>query len=393
MDERDVLTTQVQLLLQQLNWAEQMLQGLPLTAALRKAVATSFANRFNDERGELEQLQAALSKSPNVATYWNTLTRRNAKCRALFNECLSFIGGVLIREYKLKDGAALDGGICRIADALLGELMNQTPQLYPAFTLLAESNFFTETTGIVRLRFPEYSIWNLPVAVHELGHYAMRRIDDGTGSFPFDKFPADKLQKLATEQQRSAHLKEYLADLFAVYTLGPAYLCACLVWRFNPQDETARADGAQHPSHAKRLHFMLRTLELMNPASDYVYSGPIKMLRALWQSSWQSADQSIELEPQTLGALQVMHKEVYQLLDENLSSARYARWPQGEKLAKLLATDQPAAQLLNADSKLTDVVNAVWLWRVRQQGTDAEQLRQVGERALDLCWRLAQQQH
>src|SRR5205085_5792560 len=212
---------------------------------------------------------------------------------------------------------------------------------------------------------------------------------DGMGGRPFQA----KHQQLAAEPQQAAHLKEYLADLFAVYTLGPAYLCACLVWRFNPKDGTARADGAQHPSHAKRLHFMLRTLELMNPVSEYVYTGPIKMLRALWQSSWQSAEQTIELEPRVVGALQVMHKEVYQILDEHLSSARYARWPQGEKLAKVIATDQPPAQLLTDESRLADVVNAAWLWRVRQQGTDGEQLRQVGERALDLCRLLAQQKH
>ena len=390
MDERDVLTTQVQLLLQQLKWAEQMLQGLPLKEPLRKAVASSFASRFTHARGKLEQMQVALNKSPNVATYWGTLQRRDAECRALFNECLSFIGGVLIREHKLKDGSFLDGGICQIADALLHELMDKAPELYPGFTLLAESNFFTETTGIVRLRFPEYSVWNLPVAVHELGHFAMPDLKDGMGGRPFQA----KHQQLAAEPQQAAHLKEYLADLFAVYTLGPAYLCACLVWRFNPKDGTAREDGTEHPSHAKRLHFMLRTLELMNPVSDYDYTGLVKILRELWQRSWQTAELATELEPKTLGALQVMHKEVYQILDEQLSSARYARWPQARKLAAEIASGaKSAAQLLTDESRLADVVNAAWLWRVRQQGTDGEQLRQVGERALDLCRLLAQQKH
>ena len=46
MDERDVLATQVQLLLQQLNWAEQMLQALRLKENLRKPVQTSFASFF-----------------------------------------------------------------------------------------------------------------------------------------------------------------------------------------------------------------------------------------------------------------------------------------------------------------------------------------------------------
>ncbi|PYS90219.1 MAG: hypothetical protein DMF64_15660 [Acidobacteria bacterium] len=390
MDDRDVLMTQVQLLLQQLNWAEQMLQSLPLAEQFRKTVATSFANRFRHTRGELERMQTTLQISPSVASYWGALQRRNAECRALFDECLSFIGGVLVREHKLADGSSLDGGVCRIADALLHELMNETPELYPGFTLLAESNFFTETTGIVRLRFPEYSVWNLPVAVHELGHYAMPDLKDGMGGRPFQV----KLQQLAAEPQRAAHLQEYLADLFAVYTLGPAYICACLLWRFNPKDETAlNADGEQHPSHAKRLHFMMQTLELMSAANDYEYAGLLKILRELWQHSWQSADLAIELEPKALAALKVMQKEVYNILDEHLWSARFARWPQAKKLAEEIGTEQPAAQLLNDESRLADVVNAAWLWRVRQQGTDREQLRQVGARALDLCRLLAQQKH
>ena len=139
---------------------------------------------------------------------------------------------------------------------------------------------------------------------------------------------------------------------------------------------------------------MLRTLELMNPVSDYDYTGLVKILRELWQRSWQTAELAIELEPKTLGALQVMHKEVYQILDEQLSSARYARWPQARKLAAEIASGaKSAAQLLTDESRLADVVNAAWLWRVRQQGTDGEQLRQVGERALDLCRLLAQQKH
>jgi hypothetical protein len=377
--ERAVLMTQAQVLLQELEWAERTLEALSAVPTLQAAVKNSLGVRFNRLRKDLETMQGMLPQSSSLNTYWSSLQRHSAECRALLVECLSFMGGLLLRSNQL------DGEICAIADALLHELMARTPQLYPGSTVLAEGDFFTETTGIIRLRFPMYSVWNLPVAAHELGHYAVRRINDDAGDFPFQK----KFREVEDDATQTAHLHELLADLFAVYILGPAYPCACILWRFSPKDETAQADGERHPSHAKRIHFMLQTLGAMNKAGMHPYTGLIKTLTELWQRSWQSAKQSVELDAPEAARLNILQSKLYDLFEKNFSTARFARWAQANTLSRQMATNETAEQLLGKGITLTDVVNAAWLWRMRQEDADSRQLRQVSDKALTMCRLLA----
>ena len=118
----------------------------------------------------------------------------------LFEESLALVEGALVR------GAKLDNGLCQIADALLDELRTKADVAWGRFTILAEGEFFGEMAQIIRLRFPEVSIWNLPIAAHEFGHFVGPELKQpgpfGTFRYPFQ----EELRKSRPRRVRSPGL-------------------------------------------------------------------------------------------------------------------------------------------------------------------------------------------
>lgn len=375
MDARSVLNMHISALLQELKRVESTLKDMKVERKLREAVLSNFSAIFARHRSELLTMQRDIKKAAVLNFYWGSLQSRRESCKALFNECLSFMGGALIRH------AELDHDICQIADVMIEQLMAFATIKYPRFTLLANDNYYTETTTIIRLNFPEHSVWNLPMAAHELGHYAARRISDEAGNFLFEKRLL-KLEEEKKERERD-HLHEHIADLFAVYTLGPAYASAALFHRFSPLDDTATTDGDKHPSHLARLRFILKTLEMMNETSDRMYTKLLDDIKALWLEIWSGAGVKVSPEPdQQLSDLQLA---LYKKLDDELSPAKYLGWPRAEQLESMLLSKKPAEQLLEGDETIADVINAAWLWRVRQDEDGFSRLADVSEKALEMC--------
>jgi hypothetical protein len=258
---------------------------------IKEAAEIGFAVLFKQRRDELSELQHMISGQGASAHSWVKLGKQSRLCREVFGECLGFLGSGLIRSNTLaKDD------ICEIADALLYELNNNLhwSVKWQGVTLLAEGNFFTETTGLIRLPFPDDGIWNLPISVHEFGHFIGPRIRDGWGNSPFDSFlrskEEDNLQKEGDDQlseeeleQQSSHLKELFSDLFAVYSLGPAFACSCILLSFNPANAKTSEDSQTHPGYAKRVHFMLEVLKRMGQEGRNEAYGKIRdHLSELW---------------------------------------------------------------------------------------------------------------
>ena len=248
MNERGILLAQIQALLQQLESVEETLGAKQIGEGLRKAAEYRFANLINEVRNDLQSAKENVAEVPDnydLSGYWQQLTTQKEKCTGLFKESLNFLGGALLRNIHRIDR------LCQIADALLFQLSKQVGVEWNRSTILAEGSFFTEATGVIRLPFPDYSIWNLPVAVHELGHYVGPRIVNSDGAFPYQikrqQIQASYTDAAEAEREKSFWQEEF-SDLFAVYAIGPAYACACLVTMFSPTDDTACEDGKEHPN-------------------------------------------------------------------------------------------------------------------------------------------------
>lgn len=370
MDERSLLLAQVSALLQQLFWAESSLKTDKIEPRISQAASIGFEVLFDRRRTELTNLQKSIPRNPPYAGSWEQLRRYRRSCGELFQECLGFLGGAMLRSVQEND-------ICEIADALLVELSRKTSVVWSRVTILAEANFFTETTGLIRLPFPDYGIWNLPVAVHELGHFIGPRISDETGTSPFQT----RLGSI-TEERDKSHLRELFADLFAVYALGPAYAFSCILLRFDPLDATACEDGETHPSHGKRVHFILKALEQTN---GNPYRRIIKNLKVLWEWNLNRAGHEICVDPNQIPSLNYQLFELYPILTRFLSTVQYKGWRRAVELSRRFPLNGNAEEVLEDTDEISDVLNAAWLWRLQQNIENSNTLHEVNLQAIALC--------
>jgi len=71
----------------------------------------------------------------------------------LFRESFAFVGGSLSRN------ARLDDGFCELADKLLDSLDAASQLNWRGLTVLAETSFYGEAAEVIRLKYPQLSIW------------------------------------------------------------------------------------------------------------------------------------------------------------------------------------------------------------------------------------------
>jgi hypothetical protein len=367
MDERSLLLGKVDALLEQLEWAKSSLSRAKLEEQIREAATTGFDDLFNRRREELNLLRKSIEDTGPSGGVWNKLHGCSSACKELFEECLGFLGGAMLRDVNKKDD------ICEIADALLRDIGTKTKIPWGGATVLANTHFYTETTGLVRLPFPDYGIWTLPIAVHELGHFIGPRISDGVAAFPFqtrlDNIEKKYAQKEISEEQKdqeSSHLRELFSDLFAVHVLGPAYACACIVLSFDPQDEIVFEDGLTHPSHAKRVYFMLAVLQQISKKNGNLYEEMMTILRELWERVPKNTQREKCLDQKSIPPLKFQLQQLYPIVSQYISSARYKGWSRAAGLSKEFPLERKPAEVLQKDDAIADVLNAVWIWRFRQ---------------------------
>jgi hypothetical protein len=393
MDERSILTAHIQALAQELELAEENL-GLPrVEKDLRERVSglcermrLRFGQLIGEQQRTLKIVQEEVDSDMPLDMCWDSFQNVRKDCQPILSECFALTQGAVAR------GAGLDDRLCEIADFLLDGLsslaLSGMNVVWGRFTILAEGEFYGTMAAVIRLRYPEVSVWNLPVAAHEFGHFVAEKTEEPQDSGKFkdyfveyhDLLPqvteyhdllsqmsekeARETQK-AQEQKRLMFLHEYYADIFATYVLGPAYAYTCLLLRFDPR--TAYKDWSQHPSAQKRAHAILKTLEEMNKVKDSKedYIGLIKNLRTWWKKSIEQAHPCCEQPApyETLWRLEELVETLHDRMGTRMPYVRYGGWPRVSRLHERMKDQQPA-QALKPENKLRDVLNAVWLRRI-----------------------------
>lgn len=371
MDARSILTAHIRALDGEL---EQARAGLcRIHESLRNRVQNHFGGQIDAQLRELEYARDKVDKGKPLDECWTRFRNIRTRCQPILNECLALTQGALARD------AGLDGELCRIADFLLDGLsslgLSDLYGRWGRFTILAEGEFFGEMAAVIRLRYPETSIWNLPVAAHEFGHFVVWRTEEQCDDARFEDYiqeyqnllprPPSGVEDEDTlklyEQKQRMFLHEYYADIFATYALGPAYAYTCLLLRFDPQ--TAYEDWRAHPSAQKRAHAILKTLEEMDrdSAGHYSDAGIIEDLPSWWQSSLEAAcpkGQPAKTEP-----IEDLVAELYYRLREKMPEVRYDGWPRAARLSRRL-TNQNSTQALRDGDTLRDALNAAWRCRI-----------------------------
>jgi hypothetical protein len=302
------------------------------------------------------------------------LTQLEEKALGTLRECLAFLEGASTRA------AGIDGGICQIADAMLYQLSRSNDLGWERFTLVAVGEFFSKRSGIVRLRFTDTRIWNLPVAAHEFGHYV-------TGLPALSEFQeaADAAGRM--DVRHAAHLGELFSDLFATYVIGPCFLLNCALLRFGLS--RAAQESNTHPSDAQRVWWMMETLAKMDDPGWPLYQDLLRRIKVIWAGAIEIARQPPLTEAETT-RLRQWFVNLYDLLDSRLPNAKYGKWLRAQEIFQTLRTGH--APELRADDSIPEVLNGAWLYRLQLAGTDDFALNQAEKIAFDLCTAIGNRQ-
>src|SRR5260370_2330786 len=119
---------------------------------------------------EIEPLNDSAAEEV-LSQAWSAYGNALKRSQAIFREFLEFIGGLILRDKEF------DSEICDVADELI-----KSCALF-AFTtgsiaFPAARDALTRTVGLmVRVRFPDWTVWTLPFTAYEYGHVVLNELN------------------------------------------------------------------------------------------------------------------------------------------------------------------------------------------------------------------------
>ena len=205
----------------------------------------------------------------------------------LWVEYLDYVAGLSLRH------EGLDRGICDIADAMIKELQHYSKSL-GALAIPGREGSVGTLPKIAYLRFPEWTVWSLALAAHELWLIAAKSQADIAKYF-YQKVDRGELKRSPsyakwTEEEAKVctpktELTRALADAFAVFTIGPAYAYSSLLLQLDPKKEKD-----QH-----RAHTILYALDRLNRSdSQQCLDADLKALSRTWEEAVEHAGAKME---------------------------------------------------------------------------------------------------
>jgi len=375
-----------------------------LWGAVDMTINLQVRNQCDALNGVRDKLQKAPGNDPGARREaWSSYMRIYDESQDIFRECLELVGGLAFRGMKL-DEQIWRVAICQIADELIRSCALQSIAVpWNSLTVPAPEEALKQTLArIIRLRFPEWTIWTLPFTAHEYGHVVAheredlhRLVREEAGRVVAQGAVGGDVAARALRADYHAH--EFFADAFATYTMGPAYACAAIRLRFDPL--TAYEDGAEHPGYAKRAAIVFGILRRMDEEAGMPapYSDVRTMLEKDWGDMLACANPSIAAP--NLADLDVLANTFWGGFKKVLrSTAQYpARgeeegWAvaqQWEQVWRQRLQTPPLPELdLKPTSKLRDVLNAAWLCRL---DGGASSVTLIADAAHHQCGRIIEQ--
>ena len=379
MDDREVLSSRIERSLADIGRAMRFLDEMPNDRFLA-GIRTRFDTDFTKQQKDSLSLLDVVRGGKRMQDCWDAFIVLDANVRPLLEEFVSLLQGTIVRR------AGLDEGICDIADAMLEYLCRLADVGWRRFTVLG-SDYLTERTGVVRVRFPSATIWDLPFLAHEFAHVIEHDIraddDDGTR---FDVLTRYLSESTASAQQQ-AFLREHYADVLATYAVGPMFGWAVICQQFDPVGALDReGDLETHPSTAKRVHVILRTIESMDWGQPTVpkYRDCHDQMTLLWSSMLAAGGKRRGLPVRTVSQLDRHQTGLFRIVDENLPVLRYSGWDRARALAEYVAANG-SPMVPDPTVTIIDALNAAWIARVAQAEMDAFALRRMGVKFEKIC--------
>ncbi len=303
------------------------------------------AARTKEPAKVLAQVQQTLTKSLPDAGAWAKYGNANRTSQDIFAEYVDFLGGMALRDI------GFDEGISRMAEDLIRTYTSNHPPIYPSALPAARREAVAKTLArIVRVGFPEWTIWALPFTAHAFWHVIAR--------YDSDEALRDEIGEIPERFQVC------LADAFATYTMGPAYAYCAFYLLLSPleadvQDETSGRVGDD--TRARAILEMLRAMSANDSAADIGYDEVAANLNNMWTAALQQAGVAGRT-PQTAGDNEAIVK-IVDALEKTLRECECTTFPRTQ-WDQVETPQQLQSELPLQIGQLRRVLNGMWKARV-----------------------------
>lgn len=341
--------------------------GMPGVWRIHRQVGASLKMRLSEQIRELEGKQSSAKTGRVGPSVWSVVNPEAND--QLLAESLLYLQAA----YSRRNQAA--NNLCAIVDLLFAEVAKCLPALeWKTYTVFSGEDSFDKVSDVVRIRYPVTAVWDMPICVHEFGHYVSDKLlakgADGTGRQSI-KEDIHRTANLYSEQKRGPQgtnwavwLEEVFADVFGATALGPAFGYSSVILRFDPSRPSAERDG-KHPADARRVYTVLTTLEFLNaqPELSRNLTGSIDLIKRYWIDSCASAgENSAVLNATDEKFLFDLIDRFYHDLREAAPLLNFRSWEPLE-MQEYLFGSRPAAP---EETRITDLLNAAWLCRIQR---------------------------
>lgn len=337
-------------------------------------VDDDLGDEVEDRLNELQVIEQLLSDASgggndHLTAAWLSYASWSAACLKVFRDYVDLVRGVLLRD------SGLDNDLCRIADKLVQA--KWSGYHWHSFTIPAsEDHGDVSSLRLVRMGFPEWSVWALPLAMYEMGHLfaeinrkvrplveAAREHATGAAavSLARDDVTSDvRDQRTARAgEEAAARCETWIADAYATARLGPAYVWATVLLRADPA-----SDADNH-----RVALMLEMLRLVDEsAGDRPNSGEFDTERDRLREEWSAARAQVTGN----GEMVVPDAHMQAIVKEVKSRITVAFGPADWDMALKIAEDlehqdvRPSEIAVHRDvTHLQHILNGAWKARIR----------------------------
>jgi hypothetical protein len=401
----DMLNENLQTALRMTSYLSADLDALGIdTEALKQAFEhhTGLQQKLLDRAREtLGRIDA--TNRDEVRTAWDEYAKLSELNGQIYREFLEAMLGLAIRRN------AIDDKFCKVADALIHNMKSFLVR-GDALAIPASQEAYSRTLArLVRMRFPEWSIWSMPLVAHEFGHVVIEDVDDleafakneaatlavkDPGYLPAPKDEPEKRKNRAIEQRMYNRVRQLIADAFAVYTIGPSYACSLIFLRLRPVSPDSAEGYARDAERATVAIEMLRMMAAAVPP-PMNYTDIMQELEQVWAGMLDRSGGE-PLMAADRGVLLKLVGRIKTVLEDLLVNAGYrnsipggAGWSKAYQWYSLWAekgkqtpNNLPVPEDITASSKVYDALNAAWAYRLFSK---PQNLEPVAKATLGIC--------
>ena len=345
-------------------------RAAPSYAAVQVALGQDFVGAVQSQLNKVSALRIeaeSATKAADVQRVWASTPAEFAASENFFAEYVQLLAGLALRD------TGFDDGIPEIADLMIRNALPWNSLTIPAHKQPDEPTM----AELVHLGYPEWTPWALPLAAYEVARFELK---------------SGALASLVTQKEADGFddVVNCLADMIATYMVGPAYVWARMLIRFDPA-----ADYVKQRRVSRSFKAMVATLRSMDDPSANSQA-TFRNIADRIQETWDEATAEIGARQPTADELaeagrEIDDKELEAWL-EDLKGYRHRALKPGdwatvkESAKRLRRVAKKGHESATTTADLRIVLNAAWLVRVDDRldrSGDNTPLDQLAERATE----------